>query len=375
MNLELKDYMRELILMEKQYGQEEELYPLINMLLRENENVKELSVRDVHGSRGSGMVHSMLYGYASFPDLVILDEKCDLNLDSMKSSKQTIDDQVKNMYGCVEAKQYKEVLSFWGEGDDIEIERKDISKCTYKIDNTFPRPDQCFYCVTMDKPLPKKYYNCNCPLIINDVNIEDESSWVNGVNGKRSKFRDIKGAKEESEKIALKIYENDLCGIKENDLCGIKENLLCARPSEQLIGELLWYGKVLYTNGIVWKYLELKKPDKNKIRNQLSRFVGKKDAKWIKNIEELLPITVMCVEIGNLTDAYENLVTKAEGDKLANLKDKFKLNDKEVKKWNNEWNQLKRKLGRINWTDKNSYDQITKEEDTQKNEPTENPAP
>ena len=83
----------------------------------------------------------------------------------------------------------------------------------------------------------------------------------------------------------------------------------------------------------------------------------------------------MCVEIGNLTDAYENLVTKAEGDKLANLKDKFKLNDKEVKKWNNEWNQLKRKLGRINWTDKNSYDQITKEEDTQKNEPTENPAP
>ncbi|MCR5096151.1 MAG: hypothetical protein K6A70_05395 [Erysipelotrichaceae bacterium] len=368
MNLELKDYMRELILMEKQYGQEEELYPLINMLLRENENVKELSVRDVHGSRGSGMVHSMLYGYASFPDLVILDEKCDLNLDSMKSSKQTIDDQVKNMYGCVEAKQYKEVLSFWGEGDDIEIERKDISKCTYKIGNTFPRPDQCFYCVTMDETLPKKYYNCNCPLIIYDVNIEDESSWVNGVNGKRSKFRDIKGAKEESEKIALKIYENDLCGIK--------ENLLCARPSEQLIGELLWYGKVLYTNGIVWKYLELKNPDKDTIRDkyQLCGFVRKKSAEWIKTLDGK-KITVMCVEIGNLTDAYENLVTKAEEDKLAKLKDKFKLNDEEVKKWNNEWEQLKIKLGSIKWTEENFYDQFITEEDTQKNEPTENPTP
>lgn len=44
----LEQYMRELWLMDKQYGQEEELYPLINMLLRDGANTEKLSIRDVH---------------------------------------------------------------------------------------------------------------------------------------------------------------------------------------------------------------------------------------------------------------------------------------------------------------------------------------
>lgn len=37
--MELNEYMRELWLMEKQYGQEEELYLFINMMLRESRHV------------------------------------------------------------------------------------------------------------------------------------------------------------------------------------------------------------------------------------------------------------------------------------------------------------------------------------------------
>ena len=47
----LEQYMRELWLMDKQYGQEEELYPLINMLLRDGVNTENLSIRDVHKSQ------------------------------------------------------------------------------------------------------------------------------------------------------------------------------------------------------------------------------------------------------------------------------------------------------------------------------------
>ena len=47
----LEQYMRELWLMKKQYGQEIELYPLINMRLREYVNTERLSIRDGHIGR------------------------------------------------------------------------------------------------------------------------------------------------------------------------------------------------------------------------------------------------------------------------------------------------------------------------------------
>lgn len=51
----LEEYMRELVLMKRQYGQEEELYPLINMLLRENKNMNCLSLRQV--ANGTNVVY------------------------------------------------------------------------------------------------------------------------------------------------------------------------------------------------------------------------------------------------------------------------------------------------------------------------------
>ena len=78
----LEQYMRELWLMDKQYGQEEELYPLINMLLRDGVNTENLSIRDVHKSErikadNNKNVKSRKYidGFGSFPDLEIVFEK------------------------------------------------------------------------------------------------------------------------------------------------------------------------------------------------------------------------------------------------------------------------------------------------------------
>ena len=47
----LKEYIREYYLMNKQYGQEEELYPLINILLRQTIQEEGISIRDIHNAR------------------------------------------------------------------------------------------------------------------------------------------------------------------------------------------------------------------------------------------------------------------------------------------------------------------------------------
>ena len=96
----LEQYMRELWLMDKQYGQEEELYPLINMLLRDGANTENLSIRDVHKGESAKNDKSRKYidGFGSFPDIAIFDESFpDLSDENIVSNLQKI-------YGCVEAK-------------------------------------------------------------------------------------------------------------------------------------------------------------------------------------------------------------------------------------------------------------------------------
>ena len=77
----LEQYMRELWLMDKQYGQEEELYPLINMLLRDGVNTENLSLSEVHKSlrikadkNKNVKSRKNIYENGSYPDLAIFDD-------------------------------------------------------------------------------------------------------------------------------------------------------------------------------------------------------------------------------------------------------------------------------------------------------------
>ncbi|OCQ83387.1 Uncharacterised protein [Streptococcus pneumoniae] len=62
---------------------------------------------------------------------------------------------------------------------------------------------------------------------------------------------------------------------------------------EQLIGDLLWYKKVIYTNGIEWRFLSL--DDKEEIDNTIVEVVNKRieteeagnSFDWWKNIKDL----------------------------------------------------------------------------------------
>lgn len=279
----LEQYMRELWLMDKQYGQEEELYPLINMLLRDGVNTENLSIRDVHKSErikadNEKNVKSRKYidGFGSFPDLVIFDE-------SFPEGKEPKIDEVentilKNIYGCVEAK----------------CIGKDLIECldTNTID------------ISCDKK--KKYY----------VNKKNTSS-LNKSNGE-------------------------------------------ANDAGQLLGELLWYGKVLYTNGVIWKYYKLSQKSGKKINALRGKWFtadrnngdtsqngmhphkewNEERKTWIfeQCKEENLEITIKSEEIGNLTEIYEKIKDKPSIPT-------FDSQDSQ------EWKNFKTNLAAIDWTE------------------------
>ena len=382
--LTLEEYMRELILMEKQYGHEEELYPLINMLLRENDNVKGLSVRDVHGSRGSGMEHSMLYGYASFPDLAILDEKCDLR--SINASIDNTNPWYINKYNKIkdylnrDNKEIEEINEILGENANIwkNIEKKSSKKKEKYTDE--------------EKALINKLYG-----IVKYDSLSEKDEIVSELKNQAFLMYGCVEAKDKkAEEIVKEISEikkpTQFTFCNEKKVFNNKiENI--ELPCNQLIGELLLYGKVLFTNGLIWKYIEIRKEDKETIRNLLLESCILKRNDWVDCLTKESGFNCMCVEIGNLTDAYEKLVKNDEEDKLANLKDKFEPDDEkvteEVQKWKDEWARqwirLKYNLAHIDWKGEekeankdgfdNSYDQFITEEDLQKNESTENPTP
>ena len=304
----LEQYMRELWLMKKQYGQEIELYPLINMLLREKPNTKRLSIRDVHNGRKTVKRDHRKYidGFGSFPDLAIFDENFPEGQEP-KNGEEGENTILKNIYGCVEA-----------------------------------------------KPTGSKLIKCLDYLDQNTMEI---------------------GYKEEEKDYRIQIYEG-----KENNNYYIqlntKEGTLLngsdegATPAGQLLGELLWYGKVLYTNGVIWKYYALPKESEEKINPIRERWIRTDEEKGAipqKGTEEYkdwkkerktwifkqckaddLKITITSEEIGNLTDIYQEI--KKENKEKEKFEQKWEaLKDK--KGFEQRWNDFKEKLAEIKWNE------------------------
>lgn len=276
----LEQYMRELWLMDKQYGQEEELYPLINMLLRDGANTENLSIRDVHKGESAKNDKSRKYidGFGSFPDIAIFDESFpDLSDENIVSNLQKI-------YGCVEAK--------CNEKNPKQIEVKIVAE------NKSEQPKQENYFIKR--------------------------------NNTKTYLHDAKGR---------------------------------ATVEGQLLGELLWYGKVLYTDGLIWKYYKLSE-DSRKINNKRKRYIELIDKNelpqepfeyktWIfeQCKADDLKITITSEEIGNLTDIYHIYQEiKKENKEKEKFEQKWEaLKDK--KGFEQRWNDFKEKLKNIEWNE------------------------
>lgn len=312
----LEEYMRELILMDKQYGQEEELYPLINMLLRENDNVKHLSVRDVHNHAGSQVRHKMLYGYASFPELAILDENYAITCSDMSQI-------IRSYFNAKTGENHhKDTIIKSIKEDEIIIKSRIITELS----------DLMYGCV--------------------EVKGENSKDVIKEII---PKIRDIQKPF---------IFSLD----KDKDEFHISTQNEISLPCGQFVGELLWYGKVLYTDGLVWKYFEITKEEREDKRKVLLEQCVINDVINDKKLAEVIKrpfeFKCMCAGIGDFSIAYQAL----KDYKLEVMKKKFYLHDKDIYKWEQEWDRLKYNLACINWQGENTYNQFITKEDIAKNE-------
>ena len=275
----LEQYMRELWLMDKQYGQEEELYPLINMLLRDGANTEKLSIRDVHNAKRfcEKSLRKYINGFGGYPDLAIWNEQF-----GEKEDEKVI---LNRIYGCVEVKSnIKNSEQVEGEVKvKIELEQeKNSEQDEVKIvaENKLEQPKQKNYFIKRNN---KKIY----------------LNYANTGN---------------------------------------------ATVEGQFLGELFWYGKVLYTNGVIWKYYTLSKESGNKINGIRKDYISNPPSKgevgyktWIfEQCKETL--LIISADIGDLTEIYEK------------IKDKTSIPTFDSQDYD-KWKKFNTNLATIDWTE------------------------
>ena len=366
--MKLKEYLREIELMNQQYGHEEELYPLVDRLLRNGDNMADLSLRTVAKGRSMKSTDSsrkFLKQYSSFPDLVILDEKFD---------KTGGKEQIDYIYGCVEC---KKIFDSMLELKNMAVECRDI-----------------VYLKEKDKG--NAQYWTTCAIDRNKINGEKKGKKVANIYETFSDFNgigkitDIREKDENRRKNPLIWYKFSKSEEKHGEKIGTNKKLTMGNKDieiridlnqivvkfegeeakiatgddlMQLVGEVLWYGKVLYTNGFKWNYIhctgcsmkneneELKsvedlRTEMIKQQEEMRKQPEKQDdaAWWIEYVEKNIRlIYIECTEI-DLSSCYEH------------YKENKQLEQADFE----SWYKLKYELEKIVWKSDASTDNFYK---------------
>lgn len=330
--MKFNEYNRELKLMRKQYGQEEELYPLINILLRETIICDtDVSIRAVAGARHAEKAAPgwKLFsgGGKGFPDIAILSTSACMN-EYKALTEDCIRNSKKYLYGCVEAKsgallEFKEDKS--GVRYSVSYERKIQKRST-------ENGEYCCYNLKKQSDVNEKFIN----------SLEERNNSGNWIESEKYKMIpceemwDVENTYKRtraSENIdRYRILEQFKLQSFNNS--NNEEIVLDKEDVSELLNEIIWYEKVLYTNGTIWKYLEL------------TSIELKGDEKWEREefrwkyfkIEEILEqiktITIKCFTICNLDLNASDDVNKKE------------------------WNRLKTNLSIINWTGETQFEKF-----------------
>ena len=313
--MKVEEYFRELDLMEKQYVCEEELYPFINMFLRNGKDAKDISIRTVADMTSADTIPGRMLFSAniSFPDIAILHKDFELTKLNESEKKDTgkvlnalikdFDSNYTKIFGCVEAKQMK--YEYF-----VDLNNENMQKI--KIDTK--------YLLVLKPQAGNPNYNYTC--MLNDCHDfeydSDAIKWIISSDkwkkNKTGRINEIPGIEEvlNNPKRVIEILDRKYItvGSQSFELDAVN----------QLFGELFWYGKVVYTDGLKWKYLEVKKCQN--IENQekailflrkeiYDKCIKKQSALWYEVIADK-DIYISCQNIANLTEGYNVYKTKNE---------------------------------------------------------------
>ena len=253
----VQEYFNELKLMDAQYGQEEELYPWVYMLLqmvecRKREILKEwyqeVSIRDVHKAiyhNSDKTVTKYLFGKRGVPDIVIL------NVDKT------------NFLGCIEIKTNKHSLKISPRDSSLKYDEKNWTNYKIEFEYKIPKMEE-----------------------------DKKNEIINGMIDSIKRIVKIEKIEEYTYRKYKKYYFTVDTESKEkitDELDAIKENQLDVKSEEewnwseqygwykeqQIISHLEKFKKVLYTNGLEFYYLVL---------NEEKKYIG------VKKIADLQPM-------------------------------------------------------------------------------------
>lgn len=285
--ISVQEYFNELKLMEKHYGQEEDLYPWIYMLLQMAEEKKQdilkdwyskVSIRDVHNGqyyswdnnrdKDNWKIRWELYKNVGVPDFAII---CN-----------------NKVVGCVEVKMLGENL----------FDNKPEEEYEYKLE-----PD-------CEELVCKK--GTNVEEFINDLK-KNPKCGGGGINqGKNVNTIEVKSA--DKTNIAETILKNYAGSVKPSIHVEYEKNPLSGKETNQVLGHLVKFGKVIYTNGLEFYLLTM------------SREKNSQNSKYKINVTEL----------ANLTNSYKNY--KSGKANVSTLLEAVA-----------EWDKLITGLTKINW--------------------------
>ena len=309
-----QEYFEELKLMEKQYGQEEDLYPWIYMLLqmaeykkRENEGENKyqpVSIRDVHNAQPCCFaateenseyfkIRWELTKRVGAPDIAIFNGN--------------------DICGCIEIKKFKQNL-FEEIKENVSIKLQEYYYIL-KYDERSKKKNKQAY-IEEDKMVIEKDEMVIKSVLEEKVNITiDEDKFTIKIECSDKKKLD---------EITVHILTNGSKKLQAKSDWKDKysfNNLSIKDREGQLAGHLDKFKKVLYTNGLEFYYLKL-------VDNQIK-------------VEKL-------ADLSNAFGQYEN----AEKEEIINELEKGDFKTLEIKENDGEWTKLIKGLAKIPWCDK-----------------------
>lgn len=270
---EYREYFKELELIQRQYNQEEAYYFIINKLIRDSIDDKDISVRDVHkvstlrgenANKLSGR-NKYLIGYdGQAPDFVILDKDFD---------ESEAKDQSDEVYGCVEIKaftsatrqgkdnrklysNYIRPIENWLENKEVvegvEVVHEKLCQNRIKIE---------FESLEKKEEFIKKYSQGNkepIPISLENVGIKKK---VFLCGGNKDLCLQIEEKFEDNEIKQLKIQmQNDKAVLVPRE---IEKMECCNKIDYELLKELIGFKKVIFTNGYQWILMQCQCDKKN----------------------------------------------------------------------------------------------------------------
>ena len=343
---EYREYFKELELIQRQYNQEEAYYFIINKLIRDSIDDKDISVRDVHKLiRANDFPgrNSYLRGYAGqVPDFVILDNDFDESKGEGQSGK---------VYGCVEIKPFslenKKLYSNYIRPIENLLENKELVEAVHEELRQKGMKIE-FESRGRKKEFIKNYFTKDYKPIPIDVMGEIFLCYENGNLCKNESLIEQKLLKiqkqNDKESLVLRDSEKEEC-----EYCVELRNGKRIELVYELLEELIGFKKVIFTNGYEWILMQHQCDNKDFQCKSLANFYPEpKDEKTFEKLKK-----EQCQDMSDMSKKLD-----AEKQKLKIPLTEFQT-DEDFKAWTGmtfaelqqhnfeQWLHLKLEINRI----------------------------